>query len=116
MKVKIGIMSTKDVQKRMIDIAAGRYVPKRGEPKIWFSSMKSLSEVLSDNNRLLLNIIADVKPETIQELADISGRKPSNLSRTLKMFESYGFVKTVPHNRSKKPVAMATEFDVQITA
>ena len=36
---------------RMIDIAAGRVVPKRGEPKIWFHSLKSATEILSDANR-----------------------------------------------------------------
>ena len=115
-KVKIGIMSTKDVHKRMIDIASGRYVPKRGEPKVWFSSMKSLSEVLSDNNRQLLKIIADSEPENIQELASITGRKASNLGRTLKTFEHYGFVKMVKHSRSKKPVVIVSEFDIRMRA
>ncbi len=115
-RIKIGIMSTKDVRKRIIDIAAGRYVPKRGEPKVWFNSMKSLSEVLSDNNRELLKIIADSEPENIQELADITGRKASNLGRTLKTFEHYGFIKMIKHSRSKKPVAIATEFDIRMRA
>ena len=115
-RIKIGIMSTKDVHKRIIDIAAGRYVPKRGEPKVWFNSMKSLSEVLSDNNRELLKIIADSAPENIQELADITGRKASNLGRTLKTFEHYGFVKMIKRSRSKKPVVIATEFDIRMRA
>ena len=115
-KIKIGIMSTEEVSQRVIDIAAGRYVPKRGEPKIWFSSMKSLAEVLSDNNRALLKIIAESKPENIKELAEISGRKPSNLSRTLKTFEKYGFVEMVATKRSKRPVAKAMDFDICIPA
>jgi len=115
-KIKIGLMPTKQLHKRMIDIAAGRYSPKRGEPKIWFSSMKSLAEVLSDNNRLLLKIIAESKPETIKELAELSGRQPSNLSRTLKTFERYGFVEMVAGKRSKKPVAKSVDFDICIPA
>ncbi|MFV1983473.1 MAG: helix-turn-helix domain-containing protein [Thiohalomonadales bacterium] len=114
MKVKIGIMPTKEFQQYMLDVAAGRIKVKRGSPKIWFNSMKSLAEVLSDNNRQLLKIIADEKPETIQALADITGRRASNLSRTLKTFESYGFVEMVANARSKKPVAKATEFDICI--
>ena len=109
-------MPTKELHQRMIDIAAGRIKPKKGEPKIWFSSMKSLAEVLSDNNRTLLKTIADSKPENIKELAEITGRQPSNLSRTLKTFEQYGFVKMVKKNRSKMPVAQATEFDISIPA
>jgi predicted transcriptional regulator len=113
-KIKIGIMSSKEFAQHTIDIAAGRYVPKRGEPKIWFSSMKSLSEVLSDNNRALLKIIAESQPETIKELAEMSGRKPSNLSRTLQTFERYGLVEMVSGSRSKRPVAKASGFDISI--
>ena len=112
--IKIGVMSTKQLHERIIDIAAGRYIPKRGEPKIWFSSMKSLAEVLSDNNRLLLKIIAESKPENIKELAELSGRQPSNLSRPLKTFERYGFVEMVAGKRSKKPVAKSVDFDICI--
>ena len=91
--VKIGVMSEDKLRQYMLDIAAGRIVPKRGAPKIWFHSIKSLAEVLSDNNRALLKIIADEEPETIKELAQLSGRQPSNLGRTLKTFERYGFIK-----------------------
>jgi len=115
-RIKIGIMSTKDIQKRIIDIASGRYTPKRGEPKVWFNSMKSLSEVLSDNNRQLLKVISDSEPENIQALAKITGRKASNLGRTLKTFEHYGFVKMIKNDRSKRPVAIATEFDIRMRA
>lgn len=41
----------------MLDIAAGRTIPKRGSPKIEFHSMKSLAEVLSDINRELLKLL-----------------------------------------------------------
>ncbi|HED35742.1 MAG TPA: MarR family transcriptional regulator [Gammaproteobacteria bacterium] len=116
MIIKIGIMESEAFQQYMIDIAAGRIRPPSDSPKIWFSSMDSLGKVLSDKNRLLLKIIADEKPETIQELADLSGRKPSNLSRTLKTFESYGFVELVKNARSKKPIAKATEFNIQTYA
>ena len=115
-KIKIGIMPTDKFNQRVIDIAAGRYVPKRGEPKIWFSSMKSLAEVLSDSNRELIKIIAESKPENIKELAELSGRKSSNLSRTLRTFERYGFVEMVAVKRSKKPVAKAVDFDISIPA
>jgi len=116
MIIKIGIMESKAFQEYTKDIAAGKIQAKRGTPKIWFSSMESLGKVLSDKNRLLLKIIADQKPETIKELSDITGREPSNLSRTLKTFENYGFVVMVKSARSKKPIAKATEFNIQTYA
>lgn len=50
-KIAIGIMSQEKIRERMLAIAKGDYKPKPGEPKIWFTSMKSLAEVLSDENR-----------------------------------------------------------------
>ena len=44
--------------------------------------MKSLAEVLSDDNRALLRVITQAQPDSIARLAEITGRKPSNLSRT----------------------------------
>ena len=113
-KLKIGIMPREKFQRRMIDIAAGKIKTKRGEPKVWFSSMKSLSEVLSDNNVRLLKLINDHQPETLAELAELSGRKPSNLSRTLKTMEKYGIVELQRYDSRKvRPIAKATEFDIQ---
>jgi predicted transcriptional regulator len=114
--VKIGVMPEKQFRQYMIDIATGRTTPKRGPPKIWFHSMKSLAEVLSDNNRTLLKIIAEEEPETIKELAEISGRQPSNLGRTLKTFERYGFIKMEKNAKTKKPIAKAVDFDIRLSA
>lgn len=115
-RIKIGIMSREDFQKRSISIAKGEYKPKRGEPKIFFNSMRSLSEVLSDKNRQLLKIIAENQPETLAELAELSGRQPSNISRTLKTLEAYGIVETKKTSRSKRPIVKALDFDIQLSA
>jgi len=48
--------------------------------------------VLSDKNRLLLATIRQVGPESLGELTAATGRKESNLSRTLKTMERYGIV------------------------
>ncbi|MDP2380289.1 MAG: hypothetical protein Q8M35_07370, partial [Pseudohongiella sp.] len=55
--LNIGIMSQEKIHERMLAIAKGKYKPKPGEPKIWFTSMKSLAKVLSDENRALLKTI-----------------------------------------------------------
>ncbi len=114
-KLKIGIMPREQFQRRVVDIAIGRIEVKRSEPKIWFNSMKSLSEVLSDHNVRLLRLIDKHQPETLAELAEISGRKSSNLSRTLKTMEKYGIVELQKYDSRKiRPVAKATEFDIQL--
>ncbi len=106
-------MPAEAIQRRMIDMAAGSIVPKRGEPKIWFHSLKSATEILSDSNRELLKMIVEEKPQSYQELAEMSGRKPSNLGRTLKTLEQYGIIDIKRKAHAKMPVAKAYNFDIQ---
>jgi predicted transcriptional regulator len=77
---------------RTLAIPRGDYRPASDEPKVWFTSAESFARVLSDRNRVLLGIIAESTPESLARLAELSGRKKSNLSRTLKTMERYGFV------------------------
>jgi len=111
-KIVIGILPQEKIRERMLAIARGDYKPKKGDPKVWFTSMKSMAEVLSDKNRELLHVIAEVKPESLQDLAEATERKSSNLSRTLKTLESYGFVELKRKNKKVMPVAKATEFEI----
>ena len=111
-KIVIGIMSQDEIRNRVRAIARGAYKPKRNEPKVWFPSMKSLAEVLSDSNRALLKMIAEIQPVSLSVLADAAGREPSNLSRTLKTMEHYGFVELRRENKSVRPIAKATEFEI----
>ena len=111
-KIVIGILPQEKIRERALAIAKGGYKPKRGEPKVWFTSMKSMAEVLSDKNRELLHVIADSKPESLQDLAKETDRQPGNLSRTLKRLESYGFVELKKNNKRIIPIAKATQFEI----
>ena len=114
----IGILPQEQIRTRMLAIANGTYHPKPGEPKIWFTSLRSLAEVLSEDNRALLKIICDTKPESIADLAQITGRHPGNLSRTLSTMARYGFVELRKNagTLSKTPVVKATDFKILATA
>lgn len=114
--LKVGIMPREYFQKRLIDIASGRYVPKKNEPKIWFSSIKSLSEVLSENNLRLLRIIDEEKPDSIKELAEITHRQPGNLSRTLRTMERYGIIEFKKQGKNSRPIAKAVGFNIEYNA
>jgi len=109
----IGIMSRKEYERRTVAIARGDYKPKKGEPKVWFESVQSMAQVLSNENQALLRIIMEHKPESLKELEVVSGRKRSNLSRTLKTMSRYGIVDLVKRNRTVKPVVRATGFRVE---
>ena len=98
------------VGEHLDDVDDGR--PPPGEPKVWFTSMKSLAEVLSDDNRALLHVIRETWPESIARLAPTTGRKRGNLSRTLKTMSRYGIVEMQRENNTVRPVVKATEFRI----
>jgi predicted transcriptional regulator len=95
----VGIASYEDMKTRTMAIARGSLKPSSKDPKIWFSSAESFAKVLSDKNRVLLDIIRKAQPDSVAELAALSGRKKSNLSRTLKTMERYKLVSL--HKTSK---------------
>jgi predicted transcriptional regulator len=109
----IGIISYEDYKKRSLAIARGKYRPQPDEPKIWFESLQSMAQVLSNENQLLLKTILERKPESLKELEAATGRSSSNLSRTLKTMARYGIVKMEKVRRNIKPVVEATDFTVQ---
>jgi predicted transcriptional regulator len=91
--LKVGIASLDEMKARTMAIARGRLKPAAGDPKVWFTSPESFAKVLSNKNRALLNLIAATHPKSLQDLAARTGRKPGNLSRTLRTMERYGLVR-----------------------
>ena len=105
------------------DPAAAKGVPKR-----WFDSeetalQSSASEVsaeamvklLSPENLAMLQVISRDKPESMRQLAELTGRKESNLSRTLKKLEKAGLVKLTPGpGRMRKPLLIASRVRLEI--
>ena len=111
--MKIGIISKDDYIKRTIAIAKGEYKPRKGEPKVWFESTKSMSQILSAENQELMRVIINNKPRSITELEKITNRKKSNLSRTLKTLEKYGIVELRKIKGKIIPKVKATDFRVE---
>jgi len=111
--LNVGIISRKGYMRRTIAIAKGEYVPKKGEPKIWFESLQAMAQVLSNENQQLLRTIIDQKPQSIKELESITGRKSSNLSRTLKTMERYGIVELSKYKKAVIPKVNITDFRVE---
>ncbi len=110
--IAIGVMPQAKIRVRILAIAKGQYKPLPGEPKLWFPSMRSLAEVLSDEDRALLRVIRDANPESITALAAMTGKHPGNLSRTLKTMANCGIVEMDRENRKVRPLAKATEFRI----
>jgi len=108
--IVIGVMPQEQIRATAIAIAKGLYKPKVGEPKIWFTSMKSVAEVLSDQNCALLKVIRETNPDSMVVLAKITRPQPGNLSRTLKTMSRYGLVDLQCEKTHVRPVVKVTEF------
>ena len=99
--LKVGIASYAEMKARTIRIARGEHRVSAKEPKVWFTSTESFAKVLSAGNRDLLRVIAEKSPASLDELAHLTGRKKSNLSRTLKAMAGYGLVRLVRGARGR---------------
>ncbi len=111
--ITVGIMTKEAYKQRTIDIAKGLYVPKKNEPKVWFESMKSMAQILSNENQALLKTILDNSPQSLKELEELTGRAKSNLSRTLRTLERYGIVELTKSKSTLVPKVKATRFKVE---
>jgi predicted transcriptional regulator len=91
--LKVGIASYEDMKARTMAVARGEYRVSPAEPKVWFTSTESFAKVLSAGNRELLRVMAEKRPGSLDELARLTGKAKSNLSRTLRTMERYGLVR-----------------------
>ena len=89
--LRIGIAPRDYIRERTIAVAKGRPLA-RHEPRHWVSSLDALARVLNEKNMLLLEMIRASQPQSLTELAELSGRAKSNLSRTLHSMEGFGLI------------------------
>jgi predicted transcriptional regulator len=89
---KVGIASCEEMKARTMTVARGERRVAANEPNAWFTSTEYFAKVLSIGNRELLRVIAERAPGSLDELARITGKAKSNLSRTLRTMEGYGLV------------------------
>ena len=91
--LRVGIASYEEMKARTVAIARGLHKPSSDDPKVWFTSAEAFARVLSDRNRVVLQMIAERAPDSLAQLAELTGRQKSNLSRTLKNMARYGLVR-----------------------
>lgn len=81
---------------------------------IWFDSLKSVANVLSKENLLLLKVIAEQEPQSVTELATLTGRAVSNVSRTLKTLGKYNLVEMQSTKTMLRPKVIHQKFIVVV--
>ena len=112
--MKVKIQSHADLRKEMKAVASGKQAAPKDASAPSVESVETLLRLLTPKNRELLAIIRDRKPRSIAELAEMTGHKPPNVTRTLGKLEAVGFVrmKTVKHR--KVPTAAVRAFRISI--
>jgi predicted transcriptional regulator len=60
--IKIGIAPQEKIRERALAIARGDIKPISSDPKIWFTSVDSLSRVVRDENRVLWDVVCSTLP------------------------------------------------------
>lgn len=99
------IISHEALKKEMKAVASGVQKAPADASRPSFNSIEALIRLLTSENRQLLATIRDEKPESIAKLAQLTGRAPPNLSRTLAKLEAAGLVKMMIVKKCKVPTA-----------
>ena len=95
-------------------VARGEKAAPKNAGGISFDSVDALLRLLTPQNRALLAVIRDKKPQSIAELAELTGRAQPNLTRTLGKLEAIGFVRFMSVNRRKIPMAAVRSLKINI--
>lgn len=101
--LKAGIADYEEMKARTLRIARGEEKPAAGEAKVWFDSTESFAGILTTGNRELLHVIAERKPQSLEELAEMTGKAMPNLSRVLKKLVGLGIVRIEKDGRKVAP-------------
>ena len=117
MKAKIGVMSEELIRTRILAIATGEYKPESDEPKVWYTSLNSIAQLLCPENIELLKLMDIERPESLTELSILAGRAKPNISKTVNALASKGFVRLEKMKGNiLKPVALFTEFELIVNS
>ncbi|HHY0510856.1 MULTISPECIES: transcriptional regulator [Vibrio] len=112
MKARIGIASEELVRKYILDVAAGKLDHVEDMPQFWFASLTELSQVLTNDNIKLLNMMAYERPNSVGKLAEITGRSVEELSISIKKLTSKGFVRIEICGNEERLTAIYASFEI----
>lgn len=108
------IISHRDLRDEMAAVARGEKPAPAWAGTQTFDSMDALMRLLTPENRQLLALIRDRKPQSIAELAEMSGRAAPNLTRTLAKLETIGLVQMRTVERRKVPTTSVRSLRIEI--
>jgi predicted transcriptional regulator len=118
----------KEFKEFSLAVARGTRRVNPDEPKIWveqanahgpapvrFQSLEAGAKLLSAKNRQLLRIIAECRPKSVSELAELTHRAEPNVMRTLHKLSAAGLVRlNKGEGRAYQPVVTARKVHFEI--
>jgi predicted transcriptional regulator len=108
------IVSHSKLREEMMAVARGQQAAPPDAGGQSFESVEALMRLLTPDNRRLLAMIRDRKPQSIAELAEWSGRAAPNVTRTLAKLEAVGFIRMEENQRRKIPTAVIHKLTMEI--
>ena len=110
----VKVQSLRSLRAQMKAIARGELPAPADAARPSFNSVSALVRLLTPENRQLLALIRDRKPQSVIELVKMTGRAQPNLTRTLAKLEAAGFITMRVIGRRKAPSAAIKKIVVEI--
>ena len=108
------IQSLRSLRAEMQAVARGARPAPADAARPSFNSVEAVVRLLTPENRRLLAIIRDRKPESVAALAAMTGRAQPNLTRTLAKLKAAGLITMEVVGRRKAPTAAVKTIVVEI--
>jgi predicted transcriptional regulator len=108
------LQSLRSLRDEMKAVARGERPAPADAAKPSFNSVEAIVRLLTPENRALLAMIRDRKPQSVAELAQLSGRSQPNLTRTLAKLEATGFIRMKSLGRRKAPSVAVKKIVIEI--
>ena len=99
---KYKVQNLRSLRNEMKAVARGDRRAPADAAKPSFNSVDAVVRLLTPENRELLAMIRDRKPQSVAELVQMSGRAQPNLTRTLAKMEAAGFITMKAVGRRRK--------------
>ena len=109
------VQSLRSLRDEMKAVARGDRPAPADASKPSFDSVDAVVRLLTSENRQLLALIRDRKPQSVAELVEMSGRAQPNLTRTLAKLEAAGLITMkAAGGRRKAPSVVVRKIVVEI--
>jgi predicted transcriptional regulator len=110
----IKVQSLRSLREEMKAVARGERPAPAEAARPSFNSVRAVVRLLTPENRQLLALIRDHKPQSVAELVALTGRAQPNLTRTLAKLEAAGFITMKTVGRRRTPSVAVKKIVVEI--